>query len=117
MKLLTWTTTYILIILAELGDKTQIATLLLASNNPSRKWLVFGAGALALTTCVIIEVTVGTTLARFLSLELINKATGIVFLVIGIVTLWLEFARSKKWKLSFGLIPRFQNKGNETANS
>ncbi|MFA5881852.1 MAG: TMEM165/GDT1 family protein [Eubacteriales bacterium] len=114
MKWLTLMTTYLLIILAELGDKTQVATLLLASNNPSKRWVIFGAGALALSACVVIEVTVGATVARILSQATINKVTGYVFLVIGLVTLYREYARSKKWRLRFGIIPTFSNKTGET---
>ena len=114
MKLLTLLTTYLLIILAELGDKTQVATLILASNNPQKRWVVFGAGALALTACVLIEVTVGTTVAKILSQETINKATGYVFVVSGLVTLYREYALSKKWRLRFGIIPTLPNKTGET---
>ena len=86
MKLITYLTTFIIIVLAELGDKTQFATLIFASNNPKRKWQVFLAAALALFLCVTIEVTVGLTLARHISPSLINKAAGIMFLLVGIYT-------------------------------
>ncbi|MHB9096073.1 MAG: TMEM165/GDT1 family protein [Eubacteriales bacterium] len=114
MKWLALITTYTLIILAELGDKTQIATLILASNNPSKRWVVFGAGALALTTCVLIEVTIGTTIARLVSQEIINRVTGYVFVVVGLITLFREYAKSRKWRLRYGLIPEFTNKGSES---
>lgn len=94
-KFLTWLTTYTLIILCELGDKTQVAVLMFSSNRPTRKWLVFGASALALATCVAIEVTVGSSLARYVGVELINKATGLVFVAIGLVTLGLFNLRPK----------------------
>lgn len=91
VKFLTWLTTYVLIILCELGDKTQVAVLLITSNNPARRWLIFAASALALTLCVTIEVTVGTTLARYLGPAVINRATGLVFLIIGVITLAQHF--------------------------
>lgn len=87
MELLTWITTFTLIILCELGDKTQVAVLLLASNNPARRWLIMAASAVALTACVLLEVTVGTLIARHISPGMINKGTGVVFLLIGIITL------------------------------
>ena len=105
MAWLTWITTYTLIILAELGDKTQIATLVLASNNPRRKWLVFGAGALALTLCVLIEVTVGTTLARHITQDTINRVTAVIFFVFGLATLFKQYALAKGWSLRFGFFP------------
>ncbi len=86
-KLLTWLTTYCLIILCEMGDKTQVAVLLFASNNPARRWLIYGASALALTLCVILEVTVGVTLRRYVGPAVFNRVTGIIFIVLGIAAL------------------------------
>ncbi|MFX4262200.1 TMEM165/GDT1 family protein [Pelotomaculum propionicicum] len=87
MEWLTWITTFTLIILCELGDKTQVAVLLLASNNPARRWLIMAASAIALTACVLLEVTVGALIARHISPGMINKGTGVVFLLIGVITL------------------------------
>lgn len=75
--------TYLLIVLCELGDKTQLATLMLASNNPGKRWLVFGAAALALCSCVAVEVTFGHWLALYVGVELINRLTGALFIIIG----------------------------------
>ncbi|MHB1419933.1 MAG: TMEM165/GDT1 family protein [Bacillota bacterium] len=87
MELLTYVTTYLLIVLTELGDKTQLATLLLASNNPEKRWLVWGASSIALVLCVVIEVTVGSVLARYIQPSMINRITGVVFLMVGVYTL------------------------------
>lgn len=95
-EFLTWLTTYILIILCELGDKTQVAVLLITSNNPTRRWLIFTAGALALTLCVVVEVTVGVTLAKYIGPAMINRATGVVFLIIGAITLGQHFNLPEK---------------------
>lgn len=99
MEWLTWITTYTLIILAELGDKTQVATLILASNNPGKRWVIFGGAAAALSLCVLLEVTIGTTISQFLSQATINKFAGVTFLVIGVVTLFRQYAGSKGWQL------------------
>ncbi|WP_066634531.1 TMEM165/GDT1 family protein [Desulfolucanica intricata] len=99
IEFLTWLSTYTLIILCELGDKTQVAVLLLTSNNPGRRWLIFGASALALTLCVLIEVTVGVTLAKYIGPALINRITGIIFLIVGLVTLAQYFKLLEKFKL------------------
>ena len=93
IELLTSITTFIIIILAELGDKTQVTTLIFASNNPDKRWQVFLAAAAALVTCVLIEVTIGVTLARFLSPALINRIAGVIFLGIGLIQLSLVFKR------------------------
>lgn len=87
IKLLTYVTTFLIIILAELGDKTQVATLIYASNNPRKRWHVFLAAAAALVTCVTLEVTLGVYIARMFSPSLINRIAGIVFILIGFVTL------------------------------
>lgn len=86
-ELLTALSTYLIIILAELGDKTQVAVLLITSSNPHRRWTIFAASALALFLCVLIEVTVGVTLARHIAPHVINKFAGLIFLIIGIITL------------------------------
>jgi putative Ca2+/H+ antiporter (TMEM165/GDT1 family) len=96
IEFLTWITTYALIILNELGDKTQVAVLLLASNNPNKRWWIFAASAAALTACVLLEVTVGTIVARYIGPAIINRVTGVVFLLIGTVTLVHQISIAKK---------------------
>ena len=85
IKLLTWLSTYIIIVLCELGDKTQLAVLLFTSNNPRQKWNIFWASSLALILCVIVEVTIGLSLARYIGPDLVNKIAGGVFLLLGII--------------------------------
>lgn len=87
IKLLTLLTTYLIIILCELGDKTQVAVLLFTSNNPGKRWTIFFASALALTLCVVVEVTVGLTLANYIGPHIINRIAGIIFLLLGLITL------------------------------
>lgn len=84
IKLLTWISTYIIIILCELGDKTQLAVLLMTSKNPGWRWSIFLASALALSCCVLVEVTVGMTLAQYLGPHIINRLAGGIFLVMGL---------------------------------
>jgi putative Ca2+/H+ antiporter (TMEM165/GDT1 family) len=86
IKLITYLTTYLIIILAELGDKTQVATLIYSSNNPNKRWQVFIAASAALVTCVWLEVTLGVIISRFISPSLINKITGLVFIIIGLIS-------------------------------
>lgn len=85
INLLTWLSTYIIIILCELGDKTQVAVLLLTSNNPIKRWIIFAASSFALTICVTVEVTLGLSLARYVGPALINKLAGAVFLILGLI--------------------------------
>jgi putative Ca2+/H+ antiporter (TMEM165/GDT1 family) len=90
IKLLTGISTYLLIVICELGDKTQFAVLLLTSRNPQKRWLLFLASSLALSLCVLVEVTVGVKLAQYLAPHIINKVAGIIFLLMGILGLWKE---------------------------
>lgn len=90
IKLLTSVSTYLLIILCELGDKTQMAVLILTSRNPQKRWLVFLASSLALSLCVLLEVTIGVKLAQYLAPHIINKLAGGIFLLMGILGLWKE---------------------------
>lgn len=91
IKLLTGLSTYLFIILCELGDKTQVAVLLLTSRNPKKRWLLFVASSIALSLCVLVEVTVGVKLAQYLAPHVINKLAGVIFLLMGLLGLWNEF--------------------------
>jgi len=76
------------VFLAELGDKTQLATLLFAARNPQSKWLVFSAAAAALVLAAAIGVLAGGLLARYLDPRLLTRIAGVAFIVIGGWTLW-----------------------------
>ncbi len=80
--------TYAMIFLAELGDKTQLATLAAASGRPEGRLWVFLGAALALVTTSLLAVLAGDLLSRVPNAERICKiASGVVFLVIGALTL------------------------------
>ena len=91
VELLTWLSAYIIIIFCEMGDKTQLAVLLLTSNNPRQRWSIFAASSVALVLCVLVEVTVGLTLARYIGPALINKLAGGLFLLMGVIMLAKHF--------------------------
>lgn len=96
IKLLTWLTTYIIIVLCELGDKTQLAVLLFTSNKPGKRWTIFFASALALILCVLVEVTIGVALARHITPAIINRVAGVVFLGLGFTALYQMVAQRGK---------------------
>lgn len=100
IKLLTYLTTYLIIVICELGDKTQLAVLLLTSRNPQKRWLLFAASALALSLCVIVEVSIGRILSQHIAPNIINKLAGAVFLLMGGVGLWQELLSSRKFQFS-----------------
>lgn len=71
-----------LIFLAELGDKTQLATLALAAGGRSRLTIFVGA-ALALVATSAIAVLAGEAVARAVPELWIKRAAGLGFLVLG----------------------------------
>ena len=84
-----WTTffsTFITIFLAEMGDKTQLATLLLSAQSGS-PWIVFiGAGS-ALIATSLVGVLLGRYLAKVLSPRTLDIAAGMLLMVISILLL------------------------------
>lgn len=78
--------TFAAIFLAEIGDKTQLATLSLAAGGSSR-WMVFAGSALALVATSAIAVLAGEALSRAVPPVWIKRAAGVLFVVLGLVFL------------------------------
>lgn len=83
--------TFAAIFIAEIGDKTQLATLSLAAGGSSR-WVVFAGAALALAATSAIAVLAGEVLSRVVPPLYLQRAAGVLFLVLGILFL---FGRSE----------------------
>ncbi|HMG75690.1 MAG TPA: TMEM165/GDT1 family protein [Pyrinomonadaceae bacterium] len=79
-------TTFGVIFLAEMGDKTQIAAMTMAAEK-KRPWEVFIATSLALVAVSAIGVIVGSLLSQYLPLEWIKRVAGAAFIVIGVLIL------------------------------
>ena len=75
------------VFLAEIGDKTQLATMLFASEAAVSKWTVFAGAALALVTAAAIGVLVGAQLERLVSPATLRTLAGAGFIAIGLWTL------------------------------
>jgi putative Ca2+/H+ antiporter (TMEM165/GDT1 family) len=80
-------TTFITILFAELGDKTQLATLSFASGTSSR-WAVFAGASLALLVTSGMAVLAGDALGRFVSPTLLRRIAGASFIGIGLIFLF-----------------------------
>jgi Ca2+/H+ antiporter, TMEM165/GDT1 family len=80
-------TAFVTIFLAELGDKTQFATLLMAAESQS-PWVVFAGAAAALVCTSLVGVLIGRWLAERLSPQTLQTATGASLLVIAALLLW-----------------------------
>ena len=74
------------VFLAELGDKTQLATLLFATDPNLSRTEVFLASALALVLSSFIAVVFGSQIARYVSPMVLKTVAGAGFIIIGI---WL----------------------------
>jgi putative Ca2+/H+ antiporter (TMEM165/GDT1 family) len=83
-------TTFGIIFLAEMGDKTQIAAMTMAAEK-KRPWEVFIAASLALAVVSAIGVIVGAALGQYLPLLWIKRVAGSAFIVIGILVLTGKF--------------------------
>lgn len=83
-------TTFGIIFLAELGDKTQIAAMTMAAQK-KRPWEVFIGTALALTAVSAIGVAVGAAFGHYLPVEWIKRVAGAAFIVIGVLVLIGKF--------------------------
>ncbi|HEY2918018.1 MAG TPA: TMEM165/GDT1 family protein [Candidatus Binatia bacterium] len=80
-------TVFTSVFIAELGDKTQLATMLFASDKDASKVTVFVGAALALIVTSALGVVAGTFLSNYVSAKLLQYVAGIGFIVIGIWTL------------------------------
>jgi putative Ca2+/H+ antiporter (TMEM165/GDT1 family) len=79
-----FTTVFAAVFIAELGDKTQLATLLFAADNASHKLTVFVAASLALILTSAIGVAVGGVLTQFVSEKSLRLIAGLGFIGIGV---------------------------------
>jgi putative Ca2+/H+ antiporter (TMEM165/GDT1 family) len=78
--------TFVLVFLAELGDKTQLATLALASRSEQEggRIVVFAAAALALVCASALAVLAGSVLARTVPHHIVRWCAGLLFVGAGI---------------------------------
>jgi putative Ca2+/H+ antiporter (TMEM165/GDT1 family) len=77
--------TWAAIFLAEMGDKTQLATMSLAAG--SSRWIVFAAAATALVATSAVAVIAGEAVARLVPAIWVKRAAGLLFISLGFVYL------------------------------
>lgn len=83
-------TTFGIIFLAEMGDKTQIAAMTMAAEK-QKPWAVFVGASLALAAVSAVGIIVGSALGHYLPLEWIKRVAGVAFIVIGVLVLIGKF--------------------------
>ncbi len=87
MDLKVFLTVFAAVFLAELGDKTQLATMLFAADRAVSKLTIFIAASMALIVATAIGVLAGGIVAQYVSPRLLNYVAGAGFIGIGIWTL------------------------------
>jgi putative Ca2+/H+ antiporter (TMEM165/GDT1 family) len=80
-------TVFTSVFIAELGDKTQLATMLFASDTQTSKLTVFLGASLALIATSALGVAAGSFLSNYVSERVLQYVAGIGFIAIGIWTL------------------------------
>ena len=76
------------VFLAELGDKTQLATLLFASKEPSSLATIFVAASGALILSSAIAVAGGAVISSYVDPKILSWVAGAGFVIIGLWTIW-----------------------------
>jgi putative Ca2+/H+ antiporter (TMEM165/GDT1 family) len=76
------------VFLAELGDKTQLATVLFAAKSSASLWTVFVAASAALVVTSAIGVAAGAGVARYVDPKYLSYVAGVGFIAIGVWTLY-----------------------------
>ena len=83
-------TTFGIIFLAEMGDKTQLAAMT-TSAQTKKPWAVFIGASLALAAVSAIGVLVGGVVGQYVPLEWVKRIAAVAFIVIGVLMLTGKF--------------------------
>ncbi|MCS6988915.1 MAG: TMEM165/GDT1 family protein [Chloroherpetonaceae bacterium] len=82
-----FSTVFATVFLAEIGDKTQLATMLFATKEGASKWAIFFGSAAALVVAAGIGVLVGEQLGKWISPKTLKWIAGLGFVAIGVWTM------------------------------
>lgn len=83
-------TVFSTIFIAELGDKTQLATVLYAADGSHSRWTIFAAAAAALVCASALGVLAGSWIAESVSPKLVRAVAGVGFIAVGV---WILLGR------------------------
>ena len=81
-------TIFATVFIAELGDKTQLATMLFAADKEVSKWMVFAAASAALVVASAVGVLAGSLLSNYIDEKMLAYIAGIGFIAIGAWTIY-----------------------------
>ncbi len=88
--LMVFGTTFITIFLAEIGDKTQLSTLLMSAES-HLPWVVFLGSASALIATSLLSVLLGSWIANRFSPKIVEISAGMMLLFISVMLFWDVF--------------------------
>ena len=80
-------TVFTTVFVAELGDKTQLATMLFAADKEVSRLIVFLGASFALIVASAIGVLAGCALSLYISEKHLHYMAGIGFIAVGVWTL------------------------------
>ncbi len=80
-------TVFLTVLIAELGDKTQLATMLFAADREVSRLTVFLGASMALVASSAIGVAAGALVAEHVSEKILSYAAGLAFILVGVWTL------------------------------
>ena len=83
-------TTFGIIFLAEMGDKTQLAAMTMAADT-KKPWAVFIGSSLGLVAVSALGVVVGSVIGQYVPLEWVKRGAAVAFIVIGVLMLLGKF--------------------------
>ena len=81
-------TVFATVFIAELGDKTQLAIMLFASDKDVSKYMVFIAASAALIVASALGVLAGSLLSNYINEKYLHYIAGVGFILIGAFTLY-----------------------------
>lgn len=84
----TFLTVFTTVLLAEIGDKTQLATMLFAANQQVNPVHIFAGSAAALVVASALGVFAGALLGKHVPTKILHYAAGLGFVLIGIWTIY-----------------------------
>jgi putative Ca2+/H+ antiporter (TMEM165/GDT1 family) len=83
-------TTFGIIFLAEMGDKTQLAAMTMSAQT-KKPWAVFIGASLALAAVSALGVIVGSVIGEYIPLEWVKRVAAVAFIIIGVLMLAGKF--------------------------
>jgi putative Ca2+/H+ antiporter (TMEM165/GDT1 family) len=81
-----FTTAFVTLFLAELGDKTQLAVITMTANTESKLSVFLGA-SLALVAVTLLGIVFGGVLSQYVPTEWLQRIVAVAFIAIGILML------------------------------